>query len=237
MAYTLPVRDEATLDSLVHHHVLTGVVRDGHAPAPGELAAALEEAPDRIAGSLRRLHDGHGLVLHPDASDVWIAHPFSLSPTATWVAADGGRGWWAPCIWCAAGVAALAAPTATIHARAGGEAEPIAIALVDGRVVGTSPVVHFPIPPRDAWSNVVHFCASVLPFRRAGDVDAWCQRHRVPRGEVVSMAQALDLGRAWYGRHLDRDWRKWTIAEAQAIFDEVGLTGDFWRLPTGPGRF
>jgi hypothetical protein len=46
----------------------------------------------------------------------------------------------------------------------------------------------------------------------------------------------LDLGRVWYGRHLDRDWRKWTVPEAQAVFDQVGLTGDFWRLP-GSGRY
>jgi hypothetical protein len=40
-----------------------------------------------------------------------------------------------------------------------------------------------------------------------------------------------ELGRRWYGRHFDEDWVKWTPAEAQAVFDQVGLTGDHWRVP------
>src|SRR5262249_57149373 len=33
------------------------------------------------------------------------------------------RGWWAPCIWCALGVAALVGEDVVIHSRIGGEAE------------------------------------------------------------------------------------------------------------------
>jgi hypothetical protein len=228
------VEDPADLDALVHHFLVAGLVRDGSAPTAGEIAAMMSLPLDSIAESLRRLSDGHGLVLHPGTIDVWMVHPFSLSPTATWVDA-GGRGWWAPCIWCATGIAALAAPDATIHSRLGGEAEAIAIRL--GERADPEVVVHFPIPPREAWNNVVHYCATVLPFRRESEIDAWCARHRIPRGAAVPIGQVQVLGRVWYGRHMDRSWRKWTVAQARSIFEQVGLTDRFWHLPDEPGRF
>jgi hypothetical protein len=223
------------MDGRVHHEVLSTFVRRGRPPSLDELARGLAIAPEDAAAALRRLHDGHGLVLHPGSSDVWIAHPFSASPAAVWVA-DGGRGWWAPCLWCAAGIVALAAPTSTIHARYAGEHEPAAIEVRDGAAAGDL-VVHFALPPRDAWHDVVHWCQLVLPFRRAEDVAPWCERHGLPRGAVVPWPQVLALGRAWYGRHLDPDWRKHTVAEAQAIFAEMGLTGEFWQLPVSDRPF
>jgi hypothetical protein len=229
----------ATIDGRVHREVIAGFVERGHPPAVDEVAAAVGITPDAAVAALRRLHDGHGVVLHPGSAEVWLAHPFAASPTAVWVAA-GGRGWWAPCMWCAMGVATLAAPsaTATIHVRYGGEHEPARLEVAAGAITaGGDTVVHFAIPPRDAWANVVHWCATVLPFRAAADVDAWCARHRLPRGAVVPVDQVLALGRAWYGRHLDADWRKWTVAEAQQIFDAVGLTGEHWRLPVSDRAF
>ncbi len=225
----------APMDGRVHHAVLSTFVRRGHPPSLDELARALAIAPEDAAAALRRLHDGHGLVLHPGSTDVWIAHPFSASPTAVWVA-GGARGWWAPCLWCAAGIVALAAPAATIHARYAGEHEAAAIEVRDGAAT-CDLVVHFALPPRDAWRNVVHWCQAVLPFRRAEDVAPWCDRHGLPLGAIVPWSQVLALGRAWYGRHLDEDWRKHTIAEAQAIFDRLGLVGDFWRLPVSDRPF
>lgn len=193
------------MDGRVHHEVLSTFARLGRPPSLDELARALAMPPEDAAAALRRLHDGHGLVLHPDRAEVWIAHPFSASPTAVWVAA-GARGWWAPCLWCASGIVALAAPTSTIHARYAGEHEAAAIEVQGGAAASGDLVVHFAIPPRDAWRR-----------------DAW--------------RQVMELGRAWYGRHFDLDWRKHTIAEAQAIFDEVGLSGDFWRLPASDRPF
>lgn len=221
------------LDGRVHHQIMKSFVDRGFASTTGELAATLKIDRLRIEASLRRLHEGHGVVLHPGSTEVWIAHPFSSSPSGVFVR-DGERGWWAPCLWCGMGIATLAAPGATLTARYGGEDDSVRIDLRDP----TSPiVVHFATPPREAWNNVLHWCATVQPFQRAEDVDAWCARHRLPRGVIVPIEQVQRLGRAWYGRHLDEDWKKWTIAEAQAIFDSVGLTGDFWRLPTSPGNF
>lgn len=212
-----------SLEARLHHALIRGLLDTGAAPVLPD--------DDGTRAALARLHDTHGLVLHPGTHEPWIVHPFSLSPTATWVA-RGARGWWAPCLWCAFGIEALVGAPCVVHARIGGEAEAIAI---DGDADDL--FAHFALPPRRAWDNVVHFCAMVLPFRGADDVDAWCARHRLPRGELVPVPQVRALARRWYGGHAAEDWRKHTVAEAAAIFAEVGLVGPFWALGDVGGTF
>lgn len=77
----------------------------------------------------------------------------------------------------------------------------------------------------------------VLPFRREQDIDAWCARHGLARGEAVSLEQTATLARAWYGSHARPDWHKWSVAEAQEIFRAAGLTSDFWDLGVKAGTF
>ncbi|MEO8700149.1 MAG: organomercurial lyase [Kofleriaceae bacterium] len=218
----------------VHHAILRSFVDRGFAPTIAELSQQLgrDAAPE-----LRALAGEHGVVLHPDDS-IWIAHPFSASPTATWVEChrpDAPAGWWAPCLWCALGIVALAGDDLVICARYAGESSEAVFTVSPDRVM--PPVhVHFPIAARDAWTNVVHWCASVLPFRDPAGVDDWCERHRIARGAVVPIDQVLALARAWYANHLAADWRKHTVAEAAAIFAKVGLVGPHWALD-GDGRY
>jgi hypothetical protein len=46
----------------------------------------------------------------------------------------------------------------------------------------------------------------------------------------MTIAQAWDLARRWYGSRLDPEFRRPTLAEAHAIFRSVGLSGPFWNL-------
>ena len=46
----------------------------------------------------------------------------------------------------------------------------------------------------------------------------------------MTLDQAWHLSQQWYANRLDPDFRRPTRAEAQAIFEDVGLTGDFWAL-------
>jgi hypothetical protein len=52
----------------------------------------------------------------------------------------------------------------------------------------------------------------------------------VTEGELVDLPTLRRLARRWYGDRLDPDWRPRTLEASQAILDEVGLTGEFWRL-------
>ncbi len=52
----------------------------------------------------------------------------------------------------------------------------------------------------------------------------------MPVGAVIGVGTLWQLARRWYDDRLAHDWRRKTLTERQAILDEVGLTGEFWRL-------
>ena len=228
--------DDARIDMAVHHALVRGLIDDGRVPGQAELARGLGLDAHGLERSLRRLEASHSLVLHPGSSEPWLVHPFSTSPTHTWVA-RGARGWWAPCLWCALGIANLVGGEVVIHTRIGGEAESVSIPVEGGVPRSDGLWAHFPEPPRLAWSNVHHYCARLLPFRAPADVAPWCQRHGLPLGQVVPLAQLAGLARRWYGRHAEPDWQKPTVAEAAAVFQAAGLTGQFWQLEARAGPF
>ena len=70
----------------------------------------------------------------------------------------------------------------------------------------------------------------MLAFRSEGHVDRWCRARGIERGAVFTLEQAWGLARAWYADRLSPDWRRRSAEEAEAIFAELGLGGDFWRL-------
>jgi len=228
--------DERALSRL-HYELVRGMVERCACPANSELAHEMGMTTDGVEGLLRNLAGIHGVVLHPHVCEPWIIHPFSVTPTLNWI--EGRRGcWWAPCVWCAFGVAVVVGGEVRIHTRLGGETEPLTIPVCEGEPKGFDQVcVHFAIPPARAWDNVHQHCAMVLPFRSPEEIGEWCRRHRLPRGEAVPLHQVARLARLWYGTHGDPAWHKWTVAEAQDIFQQAGLRSEFWDLGASSGRF
>jgi hypothetical protein len=223
--------------SLVHSAIIRALLNTGRCPANGELQSALGVSASGLVALLRELEALHGVVLHPHCPEPWVIHPFSITPTATWVQAKD-RGWWAPCLWCAFGIATLAGGEVQIHTHLAGESEPAVISVRDGQSLAPDKYcVHFAIRPVDAWNNVHAHCAMVLPFRQEHDVQDWTARHGLPLGETVTLHQVAALARKWYGSHADPGWRKWTIADAQDLFAEAGLVSEFWSLGGQQGRF
>ncbi len=49
-------------------------------------------------------------------------------------------------------------------------------------------------------------------------------------GETISVAKLSELAHAWLGDRFSPNWRPRTVEQSQAIFDRLGLTGEFWRL-------
>lgn len=223
--------------SHLHYEMIKGLIEEGVCPGNAVLAERMGVSRAHVETLLHALSEAHGVVLHPHVCEPWIVHPFSLTPTINWIAASNS-GWWAPCVWCALGVATLARGEISIHTRLEAETEPLVIRVKDARLAVDDGIwVHFAIPPARAWANVHQHCALVLPFRSRDRVARWCGRHGVEQGEIVPLRQVADLARVWYGRHADRDWRKWTVLEAQEIFDHAGLRSAFWDLGSKAGRF
>jgi Alkylmercury lyase len=205
------------------------IARLGHAPSIELLAQECNRSSIDVGAALERLHEAHALLLHPGSRRPWAVHPFALAPGSCWVETQP-HGYWANCLYCALGVAAAVRADAVISTRLGGEAEPVRYRVRGGELVDRDGVFHLSTPVAQWWDDVIFACSSFQPFRAEADVDAWCARHALPRGAVLTLPQLWSFARDWYGSYLDAPWRKRTAAEAAALFARHGLTGAFWAI-------
>lgn len=83
-----------------------------------------------------------------------MAEPFSAVPTAFHVEV-GAHAWWGNCIWDALGIAALLHQDARIVTACGCCNDAMSVAIRNGKLAEAAGVVHFAIPARDWWKNVV----------------------------------------------------------------------------------
>lgn len=70
----------------------------------------------------------------------------------------------------------------------------------------------------------------MLLFRSEQHVDRWCQQWSRSRGGTLSLNQGWKLAQLWYGDRLHPRWQPKSADEAQSVFRQVGLVGEFWKL-------
>ena len=71
----------------------------------------------------------------------------------------------------------------------------------------------------------------MLYFRSEEDVARWCSTWRLKRGAIIPIDVGWRLAQIWYSEdRREPAWRRRTAAEAQLVFDSLGLTSDFWKL-------
>jgi hypothetical protein len=70
----------------------------------------------------------------------------------------------------------------------------------------------------------------MLAFRSEEHVERWRESKSLEWGALLTPEQQWRLADAWYADRLAPDWQRRTPAEAEAVFAELGLVGDFWRL-------
>lgn len=223
-------------DSTLHQTIISSFLEHQRPPTLREIASRFQCGEADVRRALRALSENHGVVLHPNSEDIWVAHPFSAAPT-TCVVSSGTRKWWGNCAWCSLGVARLAGGTATIETRIGAINDHATIRIDNGTLIDTDFVVHFPIPMQRAWDNVIYTCSIMLLFRNEGQVDEWCATRGIPKGDVRPIEQVWRFAAEWYSRHADANWTKWSVQQAASIFHRHGLTGSIWALPSETGRF
>lgn len=111
------------------------------------------------------------------------------------------------------------------------------VRVEDGRILDKDFVVHFPVPMRNAWDNVIYTCSVMLLFHDEAQVDAWCASRGIAKGDVRPIEQICAFAADWYGRHADPDWTKWSVGDAVQLFERHGLAGPVWQLPSQEERF
>lgn len=219
----------ANFDLTVRGELTRAIAELGHAPENVVLAQQMGAPVAQVETALRQLHDAHALLLHPHSCVPWVVHPFALSPGSCWVQ-SGNRGWWANCLYCGMGIAAALHRDTAIHTRIGGEHEPVVIHISNGQLQETGLFLNLSTPVKAWWDNVIHACASFQPFHSVTDVDAWCDRHALPRGAIVPLDRMWAFAGDWYGDYLCKPWQKRSADAAKSLFLKHGFTGKFWQL-------
>jgi hypothetical protein len=219
----------STFDQDLRGLLTRSIAELGRAPSHEERAEAEGVSPADAEASLRRLHDAHALLLHPDRPEPWAVHPFALAPGGCWVETAGG-GHWANCLYCGLGIAAALGRDATVTTRLGGEGETAVYRVRDGALIDTDGVFHLATPLSRWWDNVIFACSTFQPFRSEAEIDGWCARHGLPRGATMRLDALWRFASDWYGGYLQTPWRKRSAGEVAALLARHGLTGPFWSL-------
>lgn len=209
---------------------LTSLIGElGFAPSSEKLAQQLSKPLEEIEASLNRLHAAHALLLHPHVCRPWVVHPFALAPGSCWVQ-TANRGYWANCLYCAFGICAAVRSDAVITTRYGGEADSVKYVIKNGQAQESDDVFHLSTPARHWWDNVVFACSSFQPFPNSKSVDAWCERHCLPQGEMMAIPHLWEFAADWYGKYLEKPWRKRSLQETKSLFSRHNLCSDFWSI-------
>jgi len=223
-------------NSKLHYTLIRKIIDNGFAPDVEELSGILIADNDEVIKALYDLQKYHGVVLHPNEPKVWVIHPFSLAPTNFYVKSKNGE-WWGNCAWCSLGVAALLQDDVKITTRLGAETKQIEIHIVNGEIQEKNYYIHFPIPMKNAWDNVMYTCSNMLVFENEEQVNNWTKKHNISKGDIQPIDKIWNFSKKWYGNHLNPEWTKWTIDEAKQIFKDFELENKIWNLSDSNERF
>lgn len=223
-------------NSPLHYQILKHVIDFGFAPDVKTLAVLLNTNDKEIEDGLYQLQEYHGVVLHPHQPKIWVIHPFALTATNFIIKSSRGE-WWGNCAWCSLGVAALLKEDLTITTSFGAHGEQVVIHITNGEIQEKDLYIHFPIPMKEAWDNVIYTCSNMLVFKNEEQINNWCKRHNIPKGDIQPVNKIWEFSKKWYGNHLNPQWTKWTAEEAKQIFKEYELTHEIWDLEASGKRF
>jgi len=140
-------------DYSVRAQVYEMTMRSGLPPKADEVARAMSTTRNAVAAAFERLATAHLLVLQPATNEILMANPFSAVPTPFRVKA-GGVSAYGNCIWDALGIPAMLKRDAQILTSCAdcGTAAEIA---VEANVVKGQGVLHFAVPAREWWNDIV----------------------------------------------------------------------------------
>lgn len=143
-----------TLDWSVRLFIYNFIVNHERPPTIVETAMALNISHQQTQLVYQRLNQRHALFLEPDSDIIRMAHPFSGVPTPFSVQANGHT-YWANCAWDAFGIPAALSAEAKINAVCADTQELIILTVKDDQVYGHGEVVHFLLPFRHWYDNLI----------------------------------------------------------------------------------
>jgi len=135
--------------------VLERTIASGQVATAGEIAAELDLPLEMVQGTYAKLGESHVFVCEPgDPSRLRMANPFSAVPTAFRVNARGGS-YYGNCVWDSLGIVSLLGGEGAVETSCPDCSEPLRLRVSDGKLVESEGVVHFSVPARHWWDDIV----------------------------------------------------------------------------------
>ncbi len=124
------------------------------APSVDETAARFALTHEEAASAYDELHNRHAFFLNPGTHGILMANPFSNIETAFRVHANG-KAYFANCAWDSLGIPATLHCDADVEAVCSQSGEPIALQVRDGRVSESDVLIHFLVPFKRWYDDLV----------------------------------------------------------------------------------
>lgn len=144
----------ADLDTELRVQLYAEFVRTGRAPSTLRLAEIMKTPVERICASMERLAAGKAIVLQPESREILMANPLSAVPSSFLVRTED-RSFFGSCVWDALGIIAMLNRDATLETSCSCCGEAMAIDIRGGRPSDPNGVIHFAIPAKRWWENIV----------------------------------------------------------------------------------
>ncbi len=119
-----------------------------------ELSQMLDLSLAEAKASLERLAAAKALVLQPESREVLMAPPFSAVPTPFAVFATDCL-YFGNCIWDALGIPAMLSCDGRVETSCGCCGEAMSMTVEDQSLQTSEGLVHFAIPARKWWEDIV----------------------------------------------------------------------------------
>lgn len=223
-----------TLDRRVRKYVFGHFVEACAAPLLEEIAHDLGLGLEETRESLKRLDDAHHLKLLEGTSRILMAFPFSALPTPYKVSRDNGKQYYANCAWDSIAFHPMLGEPVQVDSYCAHCGLAIRFRIERGAGIppsGGLPLVHLRLPASEWWKDITRTCANtmvfLLPERR--HQDGLDPAARADRG-IVTVDQVLGMSVPIYARKLELDYERPSASVLQRTFEQLGLTGPYWRL-------
>ena len=135
--------------------VLERTIASGQVPTAGEIAAELDLPLAMVQEAYAMLGETHVFVCDlDDPSRLLMANPFSAVPTPFKVSARGGS-YYGNCVWDGLGIVSLLGGEGLVETACPDCSEPLRLRVGGGKLVESEGVVHFSVPARRWWDDIV----------------------------------------------------------------------------------
>jgi len=142
------------LDTSLRVELYREFLSSGAAPSAARLAEVVGLPVKEVRESLERLAAGRAIALQPESREIMFAAPLSAVPTP-YVVRVSGRPFFAPCIWDALGVIAMVKQDTAVETSCPCCGEAMTLAVRGGEPDTSVGIVHFGLPAKHWWENIV----------------------------------------------------------------------------------